>query len=332
MEWARFRKYAWRMRELNEPNCQYSEVLPVLQLCAIDKPFFPNLKTLCLWSIPVELIPLIPSFLSPRTTYFLLGFKVGAPNAIVASMITALPTLCPNLQHILLVALPRNPMITAAVSGMLLASNRNSLRRLSVDSPLTEEAREVAYKHPDLRELSMVIEGSTSLPTVVLPNLADMAIEYDHSCNWLQGFRDATLGKLTSITLFCESESIGNFLEEFKRVALTTSIPATLSSFSFNTSRPWRPNYRCLLPFTQLSEIDIDFSCQDGCLSTIDDDIIIGIARAMPRLKILRLGDEPCQTPTGITTKGLATLARYCPDLSALRLHGIKYIDCTDKN
>ena len=171
------------MRELDELNCQHPEVLPVLQLCAIDKPFFPNLETLRLWSTPVELIPLIPLFLSPRTTFLFLGFKTGAPNAIIASMITALPTLCPNLQHIFLLSLPRHPMITTAVSGMLLTSNRNALWRLNVDSPLTEEAREVVYKHPNIRKLSMVIEGSTSLPAVVLPDLTDMAIEYGHSCN-----------------------------------------------------------------------------------------------------------------------------------------------------
>ena len=319
-EWARFRKYARRMRELNERNCHYSEVLPVLQFCATNGPLFLNLKTLHLWFTAAEFIPFIPSFLSPRTTSFLLWFKTDPPPAIVASMITALPTLCPDLQDISLWALPRHPMITAAVTGMLLASNR-SLRRLRLDSPLTEEACEVVYKHPDLRELSVVIEGSTSLPVVELPNLTEIFIEYDRSCDWLQGFRGATLGKLASISFHSESDSTIDFLEEFKRVALTTSIPATLSKFSFGTSRQWKPNYRSLLPFTQLSKIDIEFSCDGGCSSTIDDDIITEIARAMPGLEFLHVGDEPCETPTGITIKGLATLAHYCPSLCMLRVH-----------
>ena len=83
---------------------------------------------------------------------------------MVALMITTLPTLCPNLQLIILPELPRDPMITAAVSGITLVINRNSLQELNVDSPLTKEASEMLYKLPNLRNLSVVIERGTSLP------------------------------------------------------------------------------------------------------------------------------------------------------------------------
>ena len=53
-------------------------------------------------------------------------------------------------------------MITAAVSNMLLSCNLNALRSICVDSPLTEEAHEVIFKLPDLRELWMVIEAEAS--------------------------------------------------------------------------------------------------------------------------------------------------------------------------
>ena len=211
-------------------------------------------------------------------------------------------------------------MITAAVSGILLVSTWNTLRYLKVDSPLTQEAREVVFKHPNLCVLSVDIEGGTSLPPLELPNLTDLTIKYYHGHDWLQGFRGATLGKLASVTFNPGAQSIGDFLEAFKVVALTTSIPATLSTFKFYTSRPWRPNYLSLLPFTQLSTIVIDISCKGGCSSTIDDDIITDVARAMPRLELLHLGD-PCQTPAGITVKGLAALAHHCLHLSSLCVH-----------
>jgi hypothetical protein len=41
----------------------------------------------------------------------------------------------------------------------------------------------------------------------------------------------------------------------------------------------------------------------------------------MPKLETLRLGEGPCQTPTGVTAKGLAVLAHHCPDLSSLSIH-----------
>ena len=319
MEWARFRKYARRMRkiECSALGVPPSEAFSVLQFRAMKKPFFPNLDTLRLWSPAREFIPSIPLFLSPRTTTIKITFNElkSNPKAVVASMITTLPILSLNLRHIALYHLPRDPMITAAVSEMLLASNRNTLRFFRVDSPLTEEARDVIFKLPDLCDISMVIERDAPLPSVVLPNLTNLTIKCDHAGDLLRVFHGATFGKLASVTFCSKSEPTGNFLE-----ALATSTSATLSTFTFHTSRPWRPGYRSLLPFTRLSRIDIDISCEGGCLSTIDDDIITDIAQSMPGLKNLHLG-MPCQTPTGVTVKGLAALAYYCLDLSTLRIH-----------
>ena len=54
----------------------------------------------------------------------------------------------------------------------------------------------------------------------------------------------------------------------------------------------------------------------------MEDDIVIGLSRAMPKLKVLKLGGDPCpQFTTGITVKGLLTLAHHCPNLSVLRIH-----------
>ena len=54
----------------------------------------------------------------------------------------------------------------------------------------------------------------------------------------------------------------------------------------------------------------------------MDDDIITGLARNMPKLKTLKPGTPPCsEIPTGVTVRGLAVLAHHCPDLSTLRVH-----------
>ena len=325
LELARFRKYAQRMRSLTEhahPSVVSPEVFSILQPPTINEPLFPNLKILHLWDASVECIPFIPSFLSPRTATIHIGFPSSdSHEAAVASVITAFPTLCPNLQGIAFYSLPNGPVVAAAVSGMVLATNRNTLRRFHVDCPLTQAAREVICELPHLGDLSITIGGDTSLPLIVLPSLFNLAVIYGDGSDWLQGFRGATLGKLKSIIIHSKSNSIGNFLEAFESVMLTTTVPATLSAFGFHTSRPWRPNYRSLLPFTQLGELTIAFSCDQGCSSTIDDDTIIDIARAMPNLELLYLGGVPCQTPTGVTAKGLAALAYYCLNLFALRIH-----------
>ena len=319
---TRFLKYARMMRVLYIICDQHSELLCALQRCAVDKPLFPNLEWLQLASPTREFIPFIPFFLSPRTTTFDVSFESSdLPSVTIASMITAFPALCPNLREFSVESLPNNPIIAAAVSGISLANNWNNLQRLIADYPFPEEVLEVIFKLPNLRELLVVLEKGTSLPPVVLPNLTELFITYPHDHDWLEGLRGATLGKLTSVAFRANSESIGNFLEAFESVALATLTPTMLSTFKFYAPNSWAPNYRSLLPFTQLKELVINSPCLGGCWSVADDDIIADIAQAMPGLEILHLG-HPCRTPVnGITATGFATLAHYCPHLSTLRVH-----------
>ena len=325
MEWARFQKYARRMRMLGGDitlDSLSQKILSVIQLNTINEPLFPNLKTLYFWGIEEMHIPFIPFFLSPSTTSIALGFN-SLPETIIASTITILPTLCPNLQAIILGALPSDPTITAAVSRMLLTTNRNTLQEVYMDSPgLTEEASHVLYELPNLRSLSVAIERETPLPPASLPNLTGLVITCDNEDGWPRLFRGATLGKLERVDFYLQSGQIGDLLGAFEKAALSSSVQNTLSSFCVYTSSSWNPNYSSLLPFTQLVDLDIRFSCDGGCSSRVDDDIIISISQAMPKLKYLRLGDEPChQTTGGVMAKGLLTLAHHCPKLLILRVH-----------
>jgi len=321
MEWARFRKYARRMRELNQLVTLDSEVFSVMQLSTINEPLLPNLKSLRLCRIEETFIPFIPLFLSPRTIYITLRFfEPDLPNTAVASMITAFPTVCPNLQVISLLDLPSDPMITTAVSGMLLATNQNTLQWLYVDSPLTEQVIEMLFKLPNLRGLDVLIEETS--PSTSLPNLTELITRYNNASNWPRLFHGAILGKLESITFIPRSEQIGDLLGAFKRAALPLCLQNTLSKFHLYTPYSWNPDYSSLLPFMQLVDLDITSSCDGGCSSRVDDNTVINLSRAMPKLETLVLGSKPCsQFTTGVTAKGLVALARNCPDLFFLRIH-----------
>ena len=325
MEWARFRKYARRMRELREYATLDSpsrKILSVIQFCTINEPLFPNLKALHLWGIGEIFIPFIPLFLSPRTTYIDLRFEDKLPKVKVASMVATLPTLCPNLQSIKINTVSSDLTITAAVSRMVLNANQNTLQKLSVDSPLTEEAGEVIYELPNLRSLSVAIERETPLPPALLPNLTELQITCDNEDGWPQLFHGATLGKLEDVRFYTRSRHIGDFLKAFKKAALSSSVQNMLLTFWLFVPSPWNPNYSSLLPFTQLVDLEITFSCNSECSSMVDDDIVISLLQAMPKLEYLGLGDEPCrQITTGVTTKGLLALAHRCPGLLTLRVH-----------
>ena len=238
---------------------------------------------------------------------------------MITSTVTALPTLCPNLQSIGFYSLPKDS-IAAAVSGMLLVTNWNTLQHTYVDSRLTDEASEVRYKPSNLCSLSVAIERKTSLPSASLPHLTKLAITCDNKDDWPRLFHGATLGKLGSVSI-PESEQISDFLGAFQRAALSSSVHNALSEFCLLASCSWNPDYS-LLAFTQMVDLHITSSCDDGCSSRMDDDIAINLSRAMAKLEDLRLGDDLCpQFAAGVTVNGLVTLAHHFPNLSIPRTH-----------
>jgi len=293
-----------------------------MQFFTINEPLFPNLKTLQISGTWERSIPFIPLFLSQRTTSVFLRFESESNLPTVASIITTLPTLCPDLQAIYLQNIPIDPIVAAAVSEMLLVTNRNTLQRFHVDSPLTEEASDVLYKLPNLRSLSVAIQRGAPLPSASLPNLTDLTIRCDNEDDWPRLFHGATFGKLESVSFLPRSAQIGDFLGAFERAALSSSVQNTLSAFNIFTEHSWNPNYSSLLPFTRLVDLRIEAPCNGGCSSRVDDDIVIRLSRAMPKLQTLELGGTSCgQITGGVTTKGLLFLAHHCPKLSTLRLH-----------
>jgi hypothetical protein len=318
--------YARRIRKLTvnpSRNPLLPDVLSVLQHSTLNMPLLPGLKTFECLDTTAAFIPFIPLFLSPRTMIVDIKFVKFTPNhpplLMIASMITAFSTLCPNLQGICLRPLPRDLAITTSVSEMLFACDQNSFQTFDVDSPLTDATCEILYRLPNLSHLWLVPEGPTTLiPSVALPNLTRMSIGYSHSHKWLQRFSGASLNKLTSVTFYADSPrtQVNGFLEEFERVALSTSIPTTLLTFAFHAPSPWNPTYSSLLAFKQLRDLTITNPCCTGCSSKVDDDLVINLSRAMPRLNVLRLGSEPCRRPTGVTIKGLVELACHCTNLS----------------
>ena len=168
----------------------------------------------------------------------------------------------------------------------------------------------------------MAIERETPLPPASLPNITELAITCDNEDGWPRLFRGATFGKLEDVKFYPQSGHIGDLLGAFEKAALSSSVQNTLSSFLVWTPSSWNPNYSSLLPFTQLVDLEIEFSCDGGCSSTVDDDIVVSLSQAMPKLKYLVLGAELCRETTGgVTTKGLFALAHHCPELFALRIH-----------
>jgi len=268
----------------------------MLQHRTLNTPLLPGLEAFVCHETTAAFTPFIPSFLSPRTVVIDIKFVVPTsevPELMVASMITTFPTLCPNLLEITLRHLPKDQAVFTAVSDMLLACNRNTLQRFEVSSTLTRAAREVLSQLPNLRELSLIL-SNTLLPPLVLPNLAKMEIVHTCGHEWLRNSNGATLNKLTTVCLLIFSPHVGDFLEAFEAFAVATSVSTKLSTLSIYSEYPWDPNYSSLLELKNLTELQVLTPCRVTCSSTVNDDIITDLARAMPKLRILQLGSEPC--------------------------------------
>jgi hypothetical protein len=226
-EWARFRKYARRMRELSYCGVQKtlsSEVYSVIQLHAANEPLLPNLTTLNLRAIGEPLIPFLPLFLSPTITSISLGSLRCISPSHGRFSDRKLADNLPQFARYQPPVLPRDPMITTAASKMFFATNRNALREFHVDSPLTEEATEAISKSQNLRSLSVVIEKGTPIPSASLPNLTRLQIQCKDGSDGLLLLRGATFGKLESVNFDIESRLTDDFLEAFKGTALSSSI------------------------------------------------------------------------------------------------------------
>lgn len=153
-----------------------SDIFFTLQLRTVNEPLFPKLETFECERVTGAFIPFVPSLPSCKTTEIDIGFDEDLSTVMAGSMITKLPTLCPDLEHITLIRLPRDLVITAAVSNLLLTCNRNVVQWFCVDSPSTEEAHEVVFQLPNLSHLWVVIQGHTLLPPVALPSLITIVI------------------------------------------------------------------------------------------------------------------------------------------------------------
>ena len=106
---------------------------------------------------------------------------------------------CPDLQHIHFQRTPRDPAIITAVFEFVLTVNRSKFRTLDAGSLLTVEACEVVHNIPNLRELSVAIEGDMPPPSLVLPSLSHLGDVFEEE-DCLGTFRGATLDESVRFT------------------------------------------------------------------------------------------------------------------------------------
>jgi hypothetical protein len=78
----------------------------------------------------------------------------------------------------------------------------------------------------------------------------------------------------------------------------------------------------CNFSFKNLTSLKFLSGCSTSCqtLDLTDDDIDL-LTKAMPGLKSLSIGEQPCSVPSKITFKSLYTISRRCTQLATLQIH-----------
>jgi hypothetical protein len=160
---------------------------------------------------------------------------------------------------------------------------------------------------------------------VVFPSLKHLAICYREAGSWLHVLRNILTPTLQELHVgFLGSPP--TYLQTLGSSLLDARIDRTLTILecsSENVIPLTESGIRPLLSFGRLTTLKLTNSCtKERCGVQLNDSIISELARGLPQLTSLVLGDIPCRSPTpGVTVASLVALSTNCVDLDFLRLH-----------
>jgi hypothetical protein len=159
----------------------------------------------------------------------------------------------------------------------------------------------------------------------VFPSLKHLAICYREAGSWLHVLRNILTPTLQELHVgFLGSPP--TYLQTLGSSLLDARIDRTLTILecsSENVIPLTESGIRPLLSFGRLTTLKLTNSCtKERCGVQLNDSIISELARGLPQLTSLVLGDIPCRSPTpGVTVASLVALSTNCVDLDFLRLH-----------
>lgn len=334
-EWERLSLYSLRICGLMNIGGVFpsGEALKLLTTRFSNGCMIPRLREIRWDEVHPEHLELIlPLVVSPVLTNFRLGISSAHGNADPLKFVSAIKALTPaynSLVDIQFFNTPEHdPLPFDAASTLLFKCNPDKLQHFHMHSPLFEEAFLHVAQLPNLKAFSVVFDATelrTPLPMAMFPLLESLDIVTINT-------RSPLLQTLTRI----QSRTFSRLDLEFPAADVTTFLPKTVEALQSRKLQQTlsvlsvRPDdnfdlntdfVRPLLFLRQLTILLIGGACHPQCTYNLGDEDLENIAVAMPKLKILSLGDFPCSHPANTTTKGLASIAKHCKNLNELAIH-----------
>lgn len=224
-------------------------------------------------------------------------------------------------------------------STLLLKCIPHQLYEFCVDAPISSAAFLRASQLPNLRFFIVnaiqlnpsEVHSSAPLPSTIFPSLQHLGVrDLCTDSIWLR-----SLGRICSKnlkTLDLELTDIAAAKAALHLRALrdlpscelhrTLTILCIGCNGHFSGLEVDGMTVEHLLPFTQLTSLDISFTCsQDKCGYKLSDKDLERLVKAMPKLVDLTLGRKLCSIPANHSIESLMAIAKHSKHMESLHIH-----------
>ena len=323
--------YARRVREFSA--CGYgvgvdgvsSEAYQVLsmQTSTLGQYILPNLHSLR-WDVhPWTNAPFIRLFLNPGLANVHIQFPNPRPDVYRLAAISSIPT--KDLAQLRLKYMGNEGPVLDALQNLLDKSSE-TIRSVALDGGLSTAFIDRLFQLRNLRSLEIELPSiPISSPEVVLPSLKKLAIRYRDDVPWFHILKKIPNPALRDLEATFLDDSLTH-IQTLTSSLIHANKKQTLTRLqcSWEKLTPLTvERLRSVFPLERLTTLNLLPRCIEGrCGVQLEDSIICELAKALPRLKSLKLGGVPCKVFTpNVTIESLAALSTNCVDLDFLQLH-----------
>ena len=302
-----------------------SATVQLLQLYSNCSPLLPNLELLS-WTSGDTCLPFISSFISHSLTSIIIDVPERA-SPILPPILTRLSTMSHDINQIVVRLLKYEPSMEEASSQLLMHCDPHRLRKYNIGAPLSASALSHIIQLPSLEEFGLVapFQFPDPLPAVVFPSLQVIVVDFDGSLTWLKLLPAIESSGLSIIRVKCPGPNVARFMGAFQQTTIGCGMHERLQEFAVQSREEFKitPQFlACNFSFKNMTSLKFHAKCSTSCqtLDVTDGDVDL-LTNAMPGLKSLAIGGEPCIVPSKITFKSLYTLSSRCTRLKSLQIH-----------
>jgi len=274
------------------------------------------------WYSTADTFAYINLFQSPKLTSLYVRVIPNIPNVVPILASLRVET----LEEVRFLDSSGDRAVQDAISNLVLRTTA-TLRSIEVPSDLSDAAIHHVTRLPNLSDASLGfvnLDRLTATPESSFPPLRTLETRVNSKGGWKCLLQDTT--NLESIVLHSPTTLDPEDVVEAFGFLINKGFHRTMRRLSFAALEPYDITPAVLTPllaFGYLTNLSVSPPCHPTrCGSLLTNDALAQLARALPQLVELVLGNVPCGSPaTGVTLSGLTPLSVHCVNLKTLQVH-----------